>query len=47
MFLTIGAVNKDIASKKNSDNHFHSILRPFDVLPNFPFIRSKMKSGYF
>ena len=38
MFFKIGAFNKDIKGKRNfSDNLCHNILRPFDVLPNFPF----------
>ena len=36
MILTIGAVLTDKESKKKIiDNHFHNILRLFDVLPNF------------
>ena len=27
-------------------NHFHNILRLFDVLPNFPFNASEMKRDY-
>ena len=38
MFLTNLAVNKEIKSKRNfADNHFHNILRLFDVFLNFPF----------
>ena len=40
--LLIGSVNKDIKSKINSaDNHFHNILRLFDVLPKSSFITSE------
>ena len=28
-------------------NHFHNILRLFDVLPNFPFTTSEMMSNYY
>ena len=28
------------------DNHFHNILRLFDVLPNFPFTTSETKRDY-
>ena len=27
-------------------NHFDNILRPFDVLPNFPFTTSETKRDY-
>ena len=46
MILTIGAVNKDIKSKKKkkkkkfADNLFHNIWRLFNVIPNFPFTTS-------
>ena len=44
LFLTVGAVNKDIKSKiKFADNHCHNILRLFDNLPNFPFMTSEVK----
>ena len=28
-------------------NHFHNILRLFDVLPNFPFIKSETMGDYY
>ena len=47
LFLTIGALNKDIKTKENfEDSHGHNILRLFDVWPNFSFITSKAKPGY-
>ena len=40
-------VNKDKKQKKNvADNHFHNVLRLFDVLPNFPFPTSETKHNY-
>ena len=49
IFLTIGAVNKDIKAKKKklADSHFHNISRLFDVLPNFPFNRSERMRDYY
>ena len=33
--------------KKNfEDNHFHKILRFFDILPNFPFTTKEKKPDY-
>ena len=43
LFLTIQAVNKDIKSKRKSDNHIQNILRLFDSLVNFPFTTSEAK----
>ena len=38
--FNIGSVNKDIKTRRNfADNHFHNILRLFDVLPNFLFTK--------
>ena len=37
MFLTTLVVNKNIKIKGKTFNHFHNILRLFDVLPNLPF----------
>ena len=46
-FLTIGALNKGIKTKKKfADNYFHSIFRLFDVLPNFSFNMSETKRDY-
>ena len=49
MLLTNLAVNKDIKSKKNKfeNNHFHNVLRLFDVLPNFPIITSETMHDYY
>ena len=62
MILTVGAVNKDIKSKRKFstakvscylqssgilDNHFHNILRLFDVLPNFLFTTSEAICDYY
>ena len=48
MFLTIGAVNKDIKSKRTfADNHFHNILRLFDVLPTSLFITGETMRDYY
>ena len=33
------AANKSIKSKRKFSNHFHDILRLFDVLSNFPFTK--------
>ena len=46
MFLKIGAVNKDIKSKTKFCNNFHTILRLFDVLPNFPFTAGETNRDY-
>ena len=36
------------ASKKYSiHNHFHNILRVFDILPNFPFTTSETMGDYY
>ena len=44
LFVTIGAVNKPIKRKANfEENHFHNILRLFDVLTNFPFTAHTVK----
>ena len=44
LFLTLRALAKDKKAKENSEeNYFHNISRPFDVLPNFLFIISKIK----
>ena len=43
LFLTIQAVNKNIKSKRKSDNHIQNILRLFDSLANFPFTTSEAK----
>ena len=32
--------------KYQTCNHFHNILRLFDVLPNFPFTKSEMKRAF-
>ena len=43
-----GAVSKDIKTKENlADNHFHNILRLFDVLPNFSFTKSEIMCDYY
>ena len=46
--------NNDESNKKARDrdmqstyNHFHNILRLFDVLPNFPFTTSKTMGDYY
>ena len=42
-----GAVNKDEKSKGNfADNHFHNILRLFNVLSRFTFTKSETKRDY-
>ena len=47
MFLTIGAINKNINSKRKfSKNHGHSILRPFVTLPDFLFTTSETNPDY-
>ena len=33
--------------KRVIHNHFHNILRRFDVLPNFPFTTSEMMRDYY
>ena len=46
--LRIGAVNKDLTSEKFfAGNHFHNILRLFDVLTNVPFSTSETKRDYY
>ena len=41
-------VNKNKKAKENvADNQFHSILRLFDVLVNFPFTTSETMCGYY
>ena len=35
------------AKENFADNHFHDILRLFDVLPNFPFITSETMADYY
>ena len=48
LFITNSAVNKTYKAKENfSDNHFHNILRLFDVLPNFPFTTSETMRDYY
>ena len=48
LFLTIGAVDKDIKNKKCfGDNHFYNILELFDVLPNFSFTISETMCDYY
>ena len=48
MFLANLAVNKDIKSKKkNAENHFHNILRLFDVLKNRPSATSETVGDYY
>ena len=32
---------------KFADNHFHNILRLFDVLPNFPFTTGETIGDYY
>ena len=45
LFITNSAVNKTYKAKENfSDNHFHNILRLFDVLPTFVFTTSETMS---
>ena len=39
----INVVNKDIKSKRKSNNHVHNTLRLFDGLANFPFTTSDTK----
>ena len=48
MLLIDLAVNKDIRKSKDNfeDNHFHNILRLFDVLPNSPFTTSQTMRDY-
>ena len=47
LFLTIGAVNKDIKSKgRLRTNHGHNILRLFDIWPNFLFTASETERNY-
>ena len=46
--LTNLEVNKDVKSRRNSaENHFHNILGPFGVLPNFPFFTSETMGDYY
>ena len=48
LFITNSAVNKTYKAKENfSDNHFHNILRLFDVLPNFPFTASETMRDFY
>ena len=49
MLLIDLAVNKDIRKSKDNfeDNHFHNILRLFDVLPTFPFTISETMDNYY
>ena len=35
-----------MTGNKGTYNHFHDILRLFDVLPNFPFTRIETKRDY-
>ena len=47
LFLTIGAVNKNIKSKKKfADNHENNILRLFNNLSNFLSIRVVEKEAW-
>ena len=48
LFLAIVAVNRDMKSKRNfAHNHFHNILRVFDVLPNLAFTTSETMCDYY
>ena len=39
---------KTLKAKENfADNHFHNILRLFDVLPNIPFTTNGTIGGYY
>ena len=38
--------NMKKTDRSQSYNHFHNILRPFDILPNFPFTLSEKKRDY-
>ena len=35
-----------LANPNSACNHFHNILRLFDVLPNFPFTKSETMRDY-
>ena len=41
------AFNKNIKGKTKFCNHFHNILRLFDVLPSFPFTKSETMGDYY
>ena len=46
--LTNLTFNKDIKSKENCvNNHFHSNLRFFEVLPSFPFTTIETMRDYY
>ena len=48
MFLTTGAVNKDVRSKiKFRDNYFNNILGLFDAVPTFLFTTSEMMNYHY
>ena len=48
LFLTVVGVIIDIKSKRNfADNHFHNILRLFDVLTNFIFTTTETIRDYY
>ena len=49
MFMTNSAVNKKTWKVKENlaGNHFHSILRIFDVLPSFSFATSETIRNYY
>ena len=47
MFLVTLVVNKNIKIKRKIFNHFHNILRLFDVLPNLPFNACETMGDYF
>ena len=41
-------INEDINAKESfADNHFHNILRLFDVLATFPFTTSETMRDYY
>ena len=45
--LTIGAVNKEKAKERFTDNYFNNILKHFDVLPKFPFTIIETMCDYY
>ena len=48
LFLTTGAVNKDIKNKKKfADDSGYNISRLFDVLPNIAFTTNETRHDYY
>ena len=48
VFLLIGAINKDMKSKRIfSDSQFYKIVTLFDLLRNFSYTKSELMRDYY